>query len=264
MRIRDVTRAVALCLVAALPFGALAGKPTSSSVPLRADVFTTFYDEQDTNAYYGSNDICPYYGLLPEESNLLPDSLSGPSTQWDYFNWNVKSGLQSGRYENGTNCAGSSCLRVEFSTNDKVFSLDTRAGAAPLRKLSVDFTAPYGTPSSDSFAGQVLTTPGLFEVQGLDPLTSMKVCTAPGCPEARQIATKFWFSDPTASDVMWRIDWRAIRVLRVADNKWYFIAGQCGGTHLAGLSKLVGNRTKPRETLNGYFLIPLFIAVERK
>jgi hypothetical protein len=266
MRITQVSgsRAVAFAILAGLSFASVAGKPTaSSSVPLRASVFTTFYDEQDTNAYFNNPQTCPYYGQAAEEANLLPDALTGPTTQWDYFNWTPKSELQSATYEDKTYCAGASCLRAEFSTNDKVFSLDTRS-ASPARKLSVDFTQPYGTISDVSFAGSVVTTPVLFQVSGVDPITTMAVCSSTACPEARQINTKLWFNDPTASDVMWRVDWPAIRVLRVAENKWYFIAGQCGGSHLAGLSKLVGNRTKPRETLNGHFLVPLFIAAERK
>lgn len=264
MTITGVVRsrgAVALAIMVALPFASFAGKPTSSTVPLRASVFATFYDLQNTNAYFNNPETCPYYGQLPEESNLVPDTLTGPTTQWE--NWTLKSGLQSGTYEDRTNCAGSSCLRTEFSTNDKVFSIDTRT-STPLRKLSVDFTLPHGTVSNVSFAGNVVTTPALFQVLGQDPLTTMGVCSSTACPEARQIATKLWFNDPTESDVTWRVDWRAIRVLRVAANKWYFIAGQCGGSHVAGLSKLVGSRTRPRETMNGYFLIPLFIAAEIK
>ncbi len=259
MRTRDVlrSRTIALCVLGALPFCPLAGKLVPSSIPLRADFFTTFVDEQNTNAYFNDPNICPFYGQAIEYSNILPDTLAGPTSAWGYVPWAPKSGLQSGTYDNSTT------LRVEFSTNDKVFSLDSR-GSVPLRKLTLDFTHPYGTISDVTFAGSSVATPVLFQVSGLDPLTTMSVCSSTACPEARQIATKLWFDDPSAADTQWRVDWAAIRVLRVSSNKWYFIAGQCGGSQLAGLSKLVGTRTKPRETLNGHFLMPMFFAAERK
>jgi len=259
MKIRGVlrSRTIALCVLVALPLCALAAKTAPSSIPLRADFFTTLIDEQNTNAYYNNPNICPFYGQSIEYPNVLPDTLTGPSTAWGFVPWVPISGLQSGTYDNSTT------LRVEFSTNDKVFSLDSR-GSVPLRKLTLDFTHPSGTVSDVSFAGSTLATPVLFQVSGLDPITSMSVCSSTACPEARQIATKLWFNDPSAADTQWRVDWAAIRVLRVGTNKWYFIAGQCGGSQLAGLSKLVGTRTKPRETLNGYFLMPMFFAAERK
>jgi hypothetical protein len=38
----------------------------------------------------------------------------------------------------------------------------------------------------------------------------------------------------------------------------------CDGSQVGGLSKLEGSRTRPRETNSGYYLIPLFVAAERK
>jgi hypothetical protein len=84
------------------------------------------------------------------------------------------------------------------------------------------------------------------------------VCSSKACPEARQINTKLWFND--ASGAQWRVDWAAIRVLRISTRTWYFVADACGGSQLAGLSKLEGTRTKPRDVLNGYFLIPMFFS----
>lgn len=255
---------IAALILASLPVCVLAGKPAPapSSLPLTMSLYTTFVDEQDTNLYFNNPNICPYFDQVTWDSNLLPDALNGPTNEWDFFNWNVKSGFQSGIYDNGTNCAGSSCLRAEFSTSYKVFSLDTRT-TTPLRKLTIDFGDPQPGTSISSL-GALVTTPVLFQVSGTDAFTSMGVCSSHACPEARQIATKLWFDDPSAADTQWRVDWAAIRVLRVSSNTWYFIADGCGGSQVAGLSKLVGTRTKPRETLNGYFRIPLFFSAVLK
>jgi len=255
---------IAALLLTSLPFCVLAAKPgpSTSSVPLTVSVYTQFWDEQNTNVYFNNPETCPFYDQVKWDSNLLPDALDGPTSQWDFFNWNVKSGLQSGVYDNGANSATGSCLRAEFSTSDKVFSLDTRT-STPLRKLTVDLGDPQPGTSIPSL-GALVTTPALLQVSGTDSFLNMGVCSTNACPEARQIATKLWFDDPSASDVQWRVDWRAIRVLRVSSNTWYFIADGCGGSQLAGLSKLTGNRTRPRETLNGYFLIPMFFSAVLK
>lgn len=261
-------RLVALSLAGVLPFTAFAGKPTSSSIPLRVSIFETVVDEQDTNAYFGRPDICPA-GLFVGPARLVADTENGPTSAWNFTGWDVTADV-SGLYDNGQDCkpGTTSCLRAEFSTNDKVFSLDTRSTAQP-RKVTVDFTAAWDPVTNQPITnvptlGATVDTPGLLQVAGLEPFTTMKVCSSDACPEARQIATKFWFTDPSASDVTWRVDWSAIRVLRMSDKVFYFIADPCGGSQLAGLSKLVGNRTKPRETLNGYYLIPMFFAAEIK
>ena len=248
---------IALSVLAALPFCASAGKPTSSSVPLKTSIYTSFVDEQDTNAYFNTPNTCNYHPLT--SSYLRPDTSDGPTTAWDIFmtTWQPVTGLTSGVYDNSVNG-----VRSEFGANDKVYSLDTRT-TSPLRKITLDFSAPYPPPNTPSF-GSTVTTPGLLQVSGLDPITSMAVCSSDACREARQIATKFWFTDPSAADVTWRVDWAAIRVLRVTPKLWYFIADACGGSQVAGLSKLTGNRTRPREILNGYFLVPLFFAAELK
>ena len=259
---------LALSALMAVPLAATAG-PTSSK-PVKAYIYSSIYDEHDTNAYFHNPQICPFLPLI-DDANVLPDStVGGLTTAWDQFlsPWASVS-LAAGLYDDHTNCStASSCLRAEISTNDKVFSLDTRA-TLPARKLTFEFTDPWNNTTNlpgnqQPPFGITISTVGLFQVSGLDPLTSMGICSSRACPEAKQIATKFWFNDPSSADVMWRVDWRGIRVLRMSQKQWYFIADACGGSQLAGLSKLEGNRTRPRETLNGYYLIPLFFAAELK
>jgi hypothetical protein len=261
-------RILALCALAALPLFASAGKPTSSVRPLVAVILNTVVDEQDTNGYFQQSGHCP--NGIEQPALLRPDTADGPTRAWDFpIRWTVRNNLVSGIYDNGSDCVSAgSCLRAEFSTNDKVFSLDTRSTWQP-RKMIVDFGAAWDPATNQQIVnpppfGATVSTPGLLQVSGLNPLTSMELCSSTACPEALQIATKFWFNDPRFADVMWRVDWRAIRVLRMSQTVWYFIADACGGSQLAGLSRLEGNRTRPRETLNGYYLIPMFFAAELK
>jgi hypothetical protein len=171
--------------------------------------------------------------------------------------------MASGIYEDGTFPASvSSALRTEFLTNNKVFAIDTRTTSKPLRKFNLDFNQPYDPPVNVPRIGSTYTTPGLFQISGLQSLTSMSVCSSTDCPEWRAIKATFWFDE--TPDVQWRVDWASVRVLRVSTNSWYIIADACNGTQVAGLSELTGNRTKPREVNSGYFLMPLFIGVTLK
>lgn len=262
---------VAFSVLAALPLGALAGKPSTSSVPLTTYIYSPVVDEQDTDAYFGGPGHCPAGNT--EVARMTPDNVAvGPSSAWNFsgfFSPWTAAAVSSGTYDNGQNCrSDGSCLKTDFSTSNKNFTLDMRT-TAPLRKVTLDFTVSWdlilNAPSSNTPSfGPTLSTTGLLQVLGSESFTTMDVCTSKGCPEAREIAAKFWFTDPTAADVTWRVDWRHIRVLRVSQSVWYFIAGACDGSQVAGLSKLVGNRTRPRETLNGYFLMPMFFAAELK
>ena len=260
---------IALAIASLLPVAAHAVRPSSAVVPLNVADYTTVADQQDTNAYFGSPNICPATttGTFQGVSNLRPGPgvPAGPTTAWDSTflgAWTTVSGLSSGLYTNGSDCsAAGSCLRAEFSTSDKVFSLDTRS-TSPAQTFTLDFSSPWnpstGQPGTNHAPWPTFTTTGLLQVNGTDAMTGMQVCTSKACPEARQINTKFWFND--AQGNQWRIDWAAIRVLRIQTNLWYFIADTCGGSQLAGLSQLEGTRTKPRDVLNGYFLIPMFFA----
>jgi hypothetical protein len=258
---------LAVSLVAALPLAVEAGKPggSTSSVPLQAHIFTQVLDEQSTTGYYNNGtEFCSGNVLPTDVSGLLPDSAPGPTTAWTSgFPWTALAGFTSATYDNGAQCLTTgACLRTEFNTSDKNFTLDTRT-TLPQRTITVDFSDPYqnaiplGLPTP-------LTTPGLFQLLGTSAFTSMGVCSSRACPEAKLVAAKFWFNDPVTPDVQWRVDWRSIRVLRVTATTWHFIADACDGTLIAGLSKLEGNRTKPRESNQGRYLIPLFVVVDKK
>jgi len=260
---------LALAVASLLPVAAHAVRPSSSVVPLNVADYGIVADQQDTNAYFGNPNVCPatVTGTYEVISNLRPgpNVPAGPTTAWDSTflgAWTTVTDLTSGSYRNGDFCSATgSCLRAEFSTSDKVFSLDTRS-TSPAQTLTVDFSAPWnpstGTPGTNKAPWATFTSVGLLQVSATDAITGMGVCSSKACPEARQINTKYWFND--AQGNQWRIDWGAIRVLRVKSNVWYFIADACGGSQLAGLSELVGTRTKPREVLNGYFLIPMFFS----
>ena len=258
---------LALPIAALLPFAALAGKPTASSTfALKATVYSTVIDEQDTVGYFHDGGVtgCPDAPLVDAAGITADAAAATTASAWNFFNWNAVAD-PAGTYDNGSYCASTgSCLRAEFNSSDKTFTLDTRTTANPLRKFTLDFTDPYDpNPNAPSF-GPSRTTAGLFEVLGSASMTGMAVCSTHACPEAREIPAKFWFSDPVASDTTWRVDWTHIRVLRVSPSTWYFIADACDGSQVAGLSKLVGSRTRPRETNQGYYLIPIFIGAEKK
>ena len=249
--------AAAISLIAALPISAIAAKPGTSGIPMIASVYTSIYDEQ-------TNIGCTFPPDIEATVGLRPDRIPGATYAWDYFlsPWNAVTGLTSGLYENGTYpVSPGSFLRVEFNTNNKNFLIDTRTTANPVHGFTLDFTRPYNPAVNVPPFGSTLPTTALFEVLGQQSLTSMAVCSSKDCPESRHIQAKLWFDDPNAADVEWRVDWAFIRVLRVSTGVWYFLADQCDGSQVAGLSQLIGNRTKPREVNSGTFLMPLFIGV---
>ncbi len=248
----------AVSLAALVPLSSLAARPGSGGIPMVASVFASIHDEQ-------TNVGCPNPPYTEATSGFRPDAIPGATFAWDFGVgglWPPANGLVSGLYENGTYPASSgSWLRSEFNTSNKNFLIDTRTTAKPLRTFTVDFTDPLEPAVNVPPFGSTLSTAGLFEALGSFSLTSMGVCSSTSCPEARNIRAKFWFTDPAAADVEWRVDWQFIRVLRVSSATWYFIADACDGSQVAGLSQLIGNRTKPREVNSGTFLVPLFITV---
>jgi hypothetical protein len=254
-----LARALAVFSLALIPLSAMAVKPGSGSIPAVANIFTAVYDEQTGQG-------CPYPTELNSTAGLGPDAIPGASFAWDFFlsPWDAVTGLSSGLYQNGTYPASvSSWLRVEFLTNNKNFAIDTRTTNKPLRKFNLDFTDPYVPAINVPKFGSTLATPGLFQVSGSQPLTSMGICSSKDCPEWKALKGTLWFDDPdpALTDVQWRVDWAFVRVLRVSSNTWYIIADACGGSQVAGLSELEGNRTRPREVNSGTFLMPMFITV---
>ena len=252
-----LARGIAILAVAVSPLAALAVKP-SSGIPAVSNVYTSVYDEQTGQG-------CPGIPTTVHASvGFGPDAIPGATFAWDYFlsPWTPQLGMSSGSYEDGTYPSSqSSALRAIFQTNNKNFSMDTRNTAKPVRKFNLDFSTSYdGSPAPR--IGTSVSTAGLFQVSSLNSLTSMEVCSTTDCPEWRAIKATFWFDE--TDDIQWRVDWAFTRVLRVSTNTWYIIADACGGSQVAGLSELQGNRTKPREVNSGYFLMPLFISVTLK
>jgi hypothetical protein len=221
-------------------------------------------DQQDTNGYFRSA-VCPV--PFADVSRLRPDKTDGSASAWERFPdspWKSATKVSSGVYDNGQDCMTSGgCLRAEFNRDGKVLSIDTRTTPQPRRKVTVDFGSPWTDASKLSFATPI-STEGLFEISGLNPMTSMVVCSSSACPEARQIAARFWFADPSDSKVRWRVDWGAVRVLRMSPKVWYVIADACGGSQYVELWKLAGDEANPVETSKGHFLVPLFFSAELK
>jgi hypothetical protein len=257
-------------IVIACPLLAQAAKP--GPVPLQARVYGTVVDEQDTVGFFNDGGLtgCPDWATDPSTlySALLPDGISQAIPAWSVPNWTATAAFTAGIYNNGSYClpGSSACLRAEFNSSDKTLSLDTRTTAGPLRKFTLDLSDGYDLANDalipgNAPVGQAVTTAGLFEVLGSSSLTAMGVCSSRACPEAREYPAKFWWVD--GAGVTWRLDWRHMRVLHVSTDTWYFIANDCDGSQVAGLSKLEGSRTRPRETNQGYFLVPFFISVKR-
>jgi len=265
-------RAVAMiATAAALSLPAMAGRTTTSPPALKAHVFSMVQDEQNSAAYFNDGGITGCDSPpFQDAANLRPDAVTETWSAWPAIQWNPWSAT-AGKYDDGSYCASTgSCLRAQFTSSDKTFTLDTRTTANPLRRFGVDFSEGWDLANDVPLPNQVpsfgpsLMTAALFEVLGSASLSQMGICSSQACPEAREYPAKLWFNDPAATDTTWRIDWTHMRVLRISTSTWYFIADACDGSQVAGLSKLVGARTKPRETNQGYYLVPFFITADKK
>jgi len=264
------TALVVLATVALLP-GLFAAKPGSGSLPITVHLHDTVVDEQNTTAYYNNGTtFCSGTNNPVQPSAFTGDHVVlGPTTAYDFGSpWSTFSPLSSTSYVNNSNC-GNNCLRAQFNSNSKILTLDTRGTAGP-RAMRLDFSNPCAAGqcpgpggSASVFDNGVVTTDGLLNVTLDFPYTSMEVCSSRACPEAQPAFAKFWFNDPSASDVTWRVDWVYLRVLRMTTDTWYILADSCDGSQIAGLSKLTGNRTKPKAVFNGYYKVPFFQAAVR-
>ena len=262
----------AMVLLAAAPLAIHAGKTT----PLKANVYNWVVDEQNTTAYY--NNGSPFCSSTQTEAPYFVGDYParpGDTTSWNFTGspWSPVSGTSS-LYVHNDDC-GPNCLRVLFDANNKVLSLDTRGsrlnGTGPTRTLTFNFTQPCsmgscGVPggSSTVFGTGTRTDAMLLNVFLNFSYTTMGICSSAACQEAEPAFAKVWFSDPADASTTWRVDWAFLRVLRMSLDTCYVIADSCDGTQIAGLSKLVGNRTRPKTVFNGYYKIPFFFSVKLK
>lgn len=270
-----------VALLGALPVCVYAGGKGGgggTATPLTAIVYNTAVDEQDTTSFYHDGEIycsgATTGDIESQAAMFTGDSQPpGPLSAYDGFGspWTTWGGLSSTLYVDGADCASSnSCLRVQFNSNNKTLTIDTRDTLGPSgpRTLSValdpciEADGCPGLGTTPSF-GSTTTQPMIMNVFLSFPYTQMSVCNSAICPEAQEVFAKLWFLDPTDASVTWRVDWVSLRMLRMSENTWYLIAGICDGTEVAGLSKLTGSRTRPKTIFNGYFKTPFFIALVR-
>ncbi len=249
------------------------------STPLTLTLYDSVVDEQDTTAFYNNGTAFCSGGFLQNSEFQGDRQVTGSSTAYDFGGWTSTAGLVSlvsTEYAHNADCdsATNICLRVQFDSNNKTLTFDTRGTSGP-RTVTVSFAQPcnltgcpgpagnpevFGDGNLSTTADQSLTTTGLLNVFLDFPYTSMAVCSSTTCPEAQPAFAKFWFTDPNDSSVTWRIDWQFLRVLRMSTNTWYLIADDCDGSQVAGLSKLQGSRTRPKTVFNGFYLIPFFVS----
>ena len=143
--------------------------------------------------------------------------------------------------------------------------------AGPTRTFNLNFQNSCDLPGCPAPAGSetvfnngLLTTPALLNIFLHGGYDGMEICSSQACPEAEIAVAKLWFSDPANSSVTWRVDWTYLRILRMSPDTWYILADSCDGGQIAGLSKLEGNRSRPKTVFNGYYLIPFFIEAKLK
>jgi hypothetical protein len=284
MRSSLLLRGICLLVILALARFALGGnkpsnssKTSGSSLSCTISVPSQVIDEQDTSTYYGNESCSGQTYPLPEANydgyvgDLLPYGYS--PILYSFPGWASVFSIASSQYVDGQSC-GNNCLRATISSSYTTLNLDTTGTP---RKITLDFTHPCSefdcpTPAGSTtvFSNGKFTGAGLLNVfleSSVSGATfaTMDVCSTgkalgglyPYCPEARLSYAKFWFTDASGNN--WRVDWYALRVLRMSAKTWYIIADQCDGTEVAGLSLLTGDRTRPKTVFNGWYKIPLLI-----
>jgi hypothetical protein len=248
-----------------LPLYLQAAKPQPISA--KAHVFDFVIDEHNTNAFYGATaQYCE--GTNVQAPDLTGDLQKvGSGLAWGFPGWQQVADLSS-LYVDKEDC-GPNCLNAQFDANAKIFSFDTR-GTQPLRKLTVSLAHPCNDPGCPGPIGNPAdlngsySGPTLMNISMTDSYRDMAVCSSTACPQAQPGFAKVWFNDPNDASTQWRIDWAYVRILRMSETVWYVISNGCDGTQIAGLSRLTGNRTRPRTVFNGYFKIPFFVGIELK
>ncbi len=237
----------------------------ASTSPLTMNIFFQIVDEQNTTAFYNNGTAyCSGSSASIGNPYFEGDLSNGPTSAYLFVPpWTLSSNLSSAQYVNGNNCSSSNaCLSVNFNKNQSTLSLDTRNSAGP-RKVDLNFSDPCTTCSvkgvTPSF-GSSVSTPVLVSIFLNSPYTSMSVCSSTTCPEAEPAFAKLWFTDPTNSQVTWRVDWTYLRVLRMSASTWYVIADACDGSQIAGLYRLQNQRNKVTTSFQGSYLIPFFLS----
>lgn len=269
-------------------------KGGGGNIPLQLRAYETVLDEHDTTGFYGltygdpSSEACSEDnvpgGILSQPSNYKGDGVGmtivpaydfgAPWATVDDFRANATT------YSDGADCTTAGCLQARFTQGLKVLGLDTRGST---RQITVDFRGncseapacdgPAGNPQKivDAFGSDVVVINGLLNVFLESDYTQMEVCDTTvsadnrfgrACRQAGNAFAVFWFSDPQGTN--WRLDWNFLRVLRMDNDTWYFIASECDGSQVAGLSHLdSSSRKRPKTVFDGFFRIPFFFSAVR-
>lgn len=229
------------------------------------NIYFQLVDEQNTTDFY-NNGIAYCSGDNPSLGPAFFDGdlANGPTSAYNFVPpWTLSSNLSSSQFANGTYCSTSNaCLSVSLNKNQGTLSLDTRNSLGP-RKVDLNFSAPCLTcslPGAAPSFGSSVKTPVLVSIFLNTPYTGMSVCSSTTCPEAEPAFAKLWFTDPTNSQVTWRVDWTYLRVLRLSTGTWYVLADACDGSQIAGLYRLQNQRNKVTTSFQGYYLIPFFLS----
>jgi hypothetical protein len=233
-------------------------------VALKATVYSSVIDEQDTVGYFHDGGVtgCPDAPLI-DAAGISHDGLPGRRRVLEFLHWNPVADPGA--------CTTTAPMRVDRQLPSRGVHLERQDFDAryahrgqPAAQFHADFTDPYNPdPNVPSF-GSSLTTAGLFEVLGSASMTGMAVCSTRACPEAREIPAKFWFNDPVASDTIGASTGCTFACCACHRRRGTSSPTRATALRSAGLSKLVGSRTRPRESNQGLYLIPIFIAAEKK
>lgn len=277
---------LALALLAAIPLYSQGKKGRDNPIPLTLHVYETVIDEQNTIAFSGELQ-CPGYPTFPTEQDLLTgdwdsryrgDIIPGSSTPAYEFGdppWTLVTNVELDKADFYAD--GAQGVQVRIEQGRQTMSLITDGSS---RQMTVDLSSPCDNDAGDigcpvppgntadvvgAFGQTTVTRPGLlnlFMVRPYSTYTEMVTCTDRACREAGLAVARFWFKDPAGNT--WRLNWGTVRVLRMDANTWYFIADQCDGTQVAGLSNLgASNRKRPKEVFNGYYKVPFFLVAKQ-
>ncbi|MBZ5565361.1 MAG: hypothetical protein LAP13_23430 [Acidobacteriia bacterium] len=240
----------------------------AGQIPMTVNVYFQVVDEQNTTAFYNNGTAyCSGSNASIGSAFFDGDIVNGPTSAYNFVPpWTLSTNLSSSQYVSGTYCSTSNaCLSASFNKNQSTLSLDTRNSLGP-RKVGLSFSAPCLTcslPGGAPSFGSSVNTPVLVSIFLNTPYTSMSVCSSTTCPEAEPAFAKLWFTDPTNSQVTWRVDWTYLRVLRMSTGTWYVLADACDGSQIAGLYRLQNQRNKVTTSFQGYYLIPFFLSAAK-